>query len=760
MNKAITDGVLLMPPAFANGLDVWSRGDGTPGTDTYDVQPNAAFVPADADFGGCLELQKIDATQKVRYMGETPLLPGCYLRITARVKAISGNFPSVRIAAFAGGAGGTAVPGVVDTGPSVALSSYGEVVEVSAIVGAGNRNGVDMVWGPDALYGHFGLDLTGQNGGIVRIDDVIIEDITSAFLRDLVATVDVRDYGAIGDGVTDDSQAFDAANAAANGRTILVPEGVFRLESDVTFDSPAQFEGVLSMPTEAMLLLRRNFDFPNYLEAFEDETLAFQKGFQALLNNSDHESFDLGGRKITIENEIDMQAAVPNRTSYTTRRVLRNGQLDAQGSNWDDEVVTSQGTYATTNATRLTNVTNVANVPVGALVEGTGVGREVYVRSKNVAAQEVTLSAPLFDGVGTQVFTFTRFKYILNFNGFSLLSKFILDSIEIQCNARCSGILLAPSGSTFQMHDCFISRPKDRGISSNGEGCQGMLIDRCQFLSSEEPLEVSQRKSIVLNVNANDLKLRNNRATRFRHFALIAGQNNLIMGNHFFQGDEMPGGIRTAGLIIATTHTSSIVSDNYVDNCFIEWTNEHDPAPEQVGEFSFSSLTITDNVFLSGDVAPWFNYIVVKPHGAGHFLNGVNIANNRFRSINGKITRVEGIDTSFSDLDNSQHRDVTVQGNSFHNIEETIATPLRIRHAENSESTSWTIDAGLNLPFQGRAMGCDGVVLLGDVTNASDEQVFQSPHVDLQQGTDRDQVVLTWGEALKGEVQITVRMDR
>ena len=131
--------------------------------------------------------------------------------------------------------------------------------------------------------------------------------------------------------------------------------------------------------------------------------------------------------------------------------------MDAQGSNWDDEVVTSQGTYATNNATRLTNVTNVANVPVGALVEGTGVGREVYVRSKNVAAQEVTLSAPLFDGVGTQVFTFTRFKYMLNFNGFSLLSKFILDSIEIQCNARCSGILLAPSGSTFQMHDCFIS---------------------------------------------------------------------------------------------------------------------------------------------------------------------------------------------------------------------------------------------------------------------------------------------------------------
>lgn len=76
MNKAITDGVLLMPPAFENGLDVWSSGDGTPGSDTYDGSLNAAFVPADQDFGGCLELLKTDTVQKLRYMGETPLLPG------------------------------------------------------------------------------------------------------------------------------------------------------------------------------------------------------------------------------------------------------------------------------------------------------------------------------------------------------------------------------------------------------------------------------------------------------------------------------------------------------------------------------------------------------------------------------------------------------------------------------------------------------------------------------------------------------------
>ena len=327
MNKAITDGVVLTPPAFANGLDVWSSGDGTPGSDTYDGDPNAAFVPADQDFGGCLELLKTDSVQRLRYMGETPLLPGCYLQIKARVKAVSGALPTVRIGAWAGGAGGVNVPGVVQVGPTTTLASYGDVIEVTAIVGVGSRAGVDMVWGRAALYGHFGIDLTGPNGGVVRIDDIEIVDITSAFLRTLMNWVDVRDYGAVGDGSTDDSAAFEAADSAANGRRVLVSAGTYFLNSDVTIDSRITFEGQVIMPVDRMLVLTKEFDLPTYIDAFGDEELAFKKAFQALLNNVDHESLDMGGRNVRVTAPIDMQAAVPNRGSFATRRVVRNGQF-------------------------------------------------------------------------------------------------------------------------------------------------------------------------------------------------------------------------------------------------------------------------------------------------------------------------------------------------------------------------------------------------------------------------------------------------
>lgn len=55
MNQVITDGLNLMPPEFSEGLAIWSQEDGTPGTDTWATAGNAVLVPADQDFGTCLE---------------------------------------------------------------------------------------------------------------------------------------------------------------------------------------------------------------------------------------------------------------------------------------------------------------------------------------------------------------------------------------------------------------------------------------------------------------------------------------------------------------------------------------------------------------------------------------------------------------------------------------------------------------------------------------------------------------------------------
>jgi len=761
MNKANTDGLQLMPPAFTDGLDVWSSGNGTPGSDTYDGAANAAVVAGDADFGGCLELQKTDSTQRLRYMGETPILPGCYLRVTARVKAMSGAFPTVRIAGWAGAANNSHVSGVIESGPGTTLSAYGEVVEVQAIVGTGSRSGVDMPWGLDAAYWHLGLNLTGANGGVIRVDDIVIEDITSVFLRDMLSVVDVTDFGAVGDGTTNCHAAFEAADDAANGRRILVPEGEFRINNTLSLNHDVIFEGTLSMPDSAMLLLTKSYDYPTYAAAFGDEELAFKKAFQALLNSVDHESLDLGGRSIAVSGPIDMQAAVPNRTSYATRRYIRNGQFTAQaGASWDHDVVTAQATYDSSDKKKLTNVANISAIPVGALVEGAGVGREVYVTAKNVGATELTLSQPLYDAEGTQNFTFTAFKYMLDFSGFSALKKFGISGVEFQCNGVASALRLAPAGTVFALHDCFFTRPKARGITSIGSGCQGMLVDNCQFLSDEDAMDVADRESIALNVNSNDVKLRHNRATRFLHWAVMAGSNHTVTGNHFFQGDSVAGGIRTAGIVVTDTNASHTISENYIDNCFIEWTNEYDANPDFTGGFSFAAMSITDNVFLSGDVASWFSYIVIKPYGSGHFLNGVSVTGNKFRSINGTIDRAERVDTSFANLDFSRSKDVFFDANSFHNVSTQCRNPLRVEFDQNSAASTWTIPTGGTLPFQGYSRAVDAVIVEGSLRGSSGAVVYPGHYVRTQEGSNNDEIDIVWEQAVRGTVRALIRIDR
>lgn len=762
MNKAITDGIQLMPPPFSAGLTSWSREDGTPGSVTYQGATDATLIAADADFSDCLELNKTESTQRLRYTGETPMLPGCYWQIRARVKAISGPLPSVRIGAWAGAAGGGHVNGVVETGPSTTLTTYGEVVEITAIVGSGGRNGVDLVWGLDAVFGHFGIDLTGPNGGVVRVDDIIIEDVSNIYTRTMIDVINVTDFGAVGDGSTDNVAAFEAADAAANGETVLVPEGVFRLNSTLTMNSRIRFQGTITMPDSARLQLVQSFDYPTYFEAFGDEQLALKKAIQALFNFSDHDSLDLMGRSVELTEPLDVQAAVGNITTFNIRRVIRGGRIAASSSSaWDDDVETRSANYDAGNAYKLTNISNAGGIQPGSLVTApSGVGREAYVRSVNASAGEVTLSQPLWGAPSSQTYTFTRFKYMLDFSGFNSLGRFVLDSMEFACNGRASAILLAPSGLIFHVKDSFFTTPKDRGLSSIGNGCSGMMLDRCQWLSNEQPLAVTQRTSIGFNTNANDVKVRNNRAIRFLHWGVMGGSGSIISGNHFFQDDPTGGGIRSAGLVIAENSPKTLIVGNYVDQCFIDWTNEYDPTPSITTGFSFSAMTITGNHFTAAAAVDWFRWISIKPHGTGHFLNGVTISHNVFKSTNGPtLQRVEDVDDSIAALDPNKYRNVTVVGNTFLNVENPFMNPVNIEVQRTTISNNWRTNISKYLPFDGDARFVTSVQPQGQIQTGSNQPVYDMPYADGASATNGTSFDIRWPQSVKGKVRATVRCD-
>jgi hypothetical protein len=759
MNKAITEGLVLMPPPFSAGLNLWSREDGLFGQGSYQSQSNAAYVPSDQDFGGCLELQKTLTTQKLRCFQSIPFEPGLYLRVTAKIKAVSGALPSVRIAGWAGNASGGNVSTAVQIGPSVALTSYGQVVTVSAIIGSGDRLGVDMVWGLTPVNGHLGLDLTGPTGGVVRIEDIVIEDASDLFLSTRFNWVDVRDYGAIGDGVTDDLAAFNAADDAASGKIVLVPRGNYRLSSSMTFDNPVQFEGTVSMAAKDRLVLRRNFDLPTYSTAFGGELAGFKRAVQALFFYTDHVALDLAGRRVELDAPIDV-SALCGLSTFAERRVICNGQLQAITSTaWNTTTVSSVATYSTANPARLTGVANVANIPVGARISGTGVGREVYVKARNVSAATVELSQPLWAAAGTRTFTFERYKYMLDFSGFASLSKFEVTNVEFLSSGLASTILLPPDGESFRLACCVVNKPKDRGFSSIGRGCQDLQIDSCQFISNEQTLAAQNRTTIAFNVNANDAKIRHNRSNRFAHFGIMNGTGHIFLGNHVLGGDNETTGIRRAGLVFTLPNVNSFLTGNCIDNCFIEMSNEQDDRPDFASQYTFGGLTITGNIFTASDVAPWFRWLVITPRGAGHSLNGLIVANNAFRVVNAVIDRIEMVDTTYSSLDFDSFRNVVFENNTFNAITQTSFSPVLVQHTQNTAADTWSVNASAYLPFGSWARNVTAVVPKGAITNASNAAQFVMPYTEVQQGAGKNLANLKWPTPVKGVMQVTLRCD-
>jgi len=319
--------------------------------------------------------------------------------------------------------------------------------------------------------------------------------------------------------------------------------------------------------------------------------------------------------------------------------------------------------------------------------------------------------------------------------------------------------MLSKAGITNAINDCFFTSPGDRAITSIGTACQGLNIDRNQFLSKEQPLEVADRVTIGFNVNTNDAKIRNNRAVRFKHFCVLSSAGYIISGNHFFQADKQGTTTRTAGIVLTDNYSKTTITGNYVDNCFIEWTNEHYPTPNGAG-FSFSGLTIGNNFFTVDDVEPWFRWIKIKPIGTGHHINGFNISGNVFKVIGVKIDRVESVDTSFNSLDTSLTQEFTMVNNSFTNVDHPTASPVSAVVSSTNTNANWTGDFSEKLPFGMRAMNVTSICANGPVTSSSGAVNSAMPYAIAEVGATKDQIQVRWPSAVKGEVICTVRADQ
>ena len=203
----------------------------------------------------------------------------------------------------------------------------------------------------------------------------------------------------------------------------------------------------------------------------------------------------------------------------------------------------------------------------------------------------------------------------------------------------------------------------------------------------------------------------------------------------------------------------SFLTGNYIDNCFIELTNEHDDQPDYNNEYTFGGLSITGNVFMASNVAPWFRWLVITPRGPGHSLNGFIVTNNTFRATGATIDRVEMVDTTYATLQFNSFRNVMFEGNTFNAVTQATASPLLIQHTQNTAADTWSVDGAAYMPFGGFARNVTGLVAEGAITNAANAPQWVSPYVQVEQGASSNLVNLKWPTPVKGIMQVTIRGD-
>jgi hypothetical protein len=189
-------------------------------------------------------------------------------------------------------------------------------------------------------------------------------------------------------------------------------------------------------------------------------------------------------------------------------------------------------------------------------------------------------------------------------------------------------------------------------------------------------------------------------------------------------------------------------------------TNEHVATPEFNNEFSFGGLTITGNIFTVNDSADWFSWIVVKPYGTGHFIQGLSVQGNVFKSLNGSIDRIETVDTSFAVLDYSRMRNIVFAGNTFNSVSQTTFNPVSLDFTQSTASTNWTLDPSAYLPFGGWSRTVESLVFEGPLRDGSNDPVGTVPYVTNNYGSGSNNILLTFPQATKGTVNMCVRMDK
>ena len=107
-----------------------------------------------------------------------------------------------------------------------------------------NKNGSVVYSAPAATERYSDVVVSGVNAEDVIYDPPFVDGVQTNVEAKLAQTVSVKDFGAVGDGVTDDTAAIHAAiDATKNGPILFFPSGVYYCTSTLTIGRGSKLQG-------------------------------------------------------------------------------------------------------------------------------------------------------------------------------------------------------------------------------------------------------------------------------------------------------------------------------------------------------------------------------------------------------------------------------------------------------------------------------------------------------------------------------------
>ncbi len=559
------------------------------------------------------------------------------------------------------------------------------------------------------------------------------------------AAVDVRTFGAIGDGVADDSAAFDRAAAAAGPAGIVVPEGTFRLARDLVLEVPVRFLGRISQPAGRHAVFLRNLDHSSYRAAFGDRE-ALDRALRALFAVQGPAVLDLEGRTVVLSRPLDF-ARLGGTLRGSGRKGIRNGTFAvAPGPAWEGETIRSRARFDPTDPCELRDVAPGARIAPGALVTGPGLGRAVHVREPETEGRTARLSLPGWGDAETGRYEFRRLRFALDFSGLGELGDFLLEDVRLDLRGAAAGILLPERHRSFRGIRLVVDAPAGQGLSGLGRLTSGLELDQCRF-------EAVGAQDVGMASAGASVRLRGCVFEGFAIAAVLSGRSNLVSGCRFVGGGT--GGRSTALLLTRREPRCEVVGTAF-EGCGIDWTDEHESRFDAGRKAGFGGLGLVGNVFEATDAAEHETWLTIRAHRRAQPIRDLAVIGNTFAAIGGRSDRVETVCASGARLDLSRMRRIEWHGNTCRGVLFPAANPVTRQFRLRIPTRIWTLDPGGALPFGAVATEIVAVTAV-ELRNAAGDPVREIPSVGVDQRTGR--LRAQFPIPVSGALRVTIRCD-